>query len=132
MDLEITKTEEQSQADIDFSWTVIEFTKDQMIVQLDFANIYSISRGEDPNYLEVYIWNADFFRRETDGVKIQEKTVMIQVLPKQIEASNLTESVKALGKNAASTAKGGFTLVVVVSFATGFSMNQVLSQVNNL
>ena len=48
-----------------------------MIVQLDFANIYSISRGEDPNYLEVYIWNADFFRRETDGVKIQEKTVMI-------------------------------------------------------
>ena len=55
-----------------------------MIVELDYANIYSISRGEEPNYLIVYIWNADFFRRETDGVTIQDQTVIREVLPKQI------------------------------------------------
>ena len=48
-------------SDIDFKWTVVEFTAQSMKVQIEWAKIYQISAGVDRDVLKITIKDQNLF-----------------------------------------------------------------------
>ena len=70
IDLVIKPVEGQVAEDINFSWSIEDFTEKAITFSLIFDNPPKINSEDEPNKLNITFWAAEKFTRESDSVPI--------------------------------------------------------------
>ena len=55
-----------------------------MAIRLIFANPYTISSSDEPNYLQIKVRDEDWFKRESDEVSIEAGLTLLTKLKQQM------------------------------------------------
>ena len=55
-----------------------------MLIQITFDKPYEISALEDPNFVELHVYNTTLFKRKSDNATIEPSTIKIEKLPAQV------------------------------------------------
>ena len=71
LELIIDPLETQSQSQVEFIWSPLRFTENELLIQLVFRSPFEISQEFDPNTLQIYVWKSSLFTRKSDGVSVK-------------------------------------------------------------
>ena len=85
--------------ELGFTWSIEDFSKESISIQLEFENPDVISINPDPEELVVYIKNL----YDQDGSLISEDFRMRKELPPQLSDGSLAQSLEVVGNAAAAS-----------------------------
>ena len=98
-----------------FNWTFVNYTQQELLIQLDFEHLnYISSRISDPDSIQVTIYGIQFFQDTLGNLMLPRTILNLKELPPLASKSAIQEAIELVQNT-----KNTLTSFVVMLFISG-------------